>query len=244
MSTTGMMTLLACAAALLAGCDGRPGGDGDDPDAVAVGAATGRDTLSDRHIAALVTLINGTEIAAARAVQPKLGSAELRAYATTLIQDHTRLRQAMPALEPPRTAPPQANTMRAIFHSQSGMMATLPAGLAFDATFAAIQTADHAMAIDSLRHWHGMARSQELRDAIASALPVMQSHLERAQAIYQRLDRLADLGQPGPADTTRASMPGPAIVPADTAPEGGAHEHGAGAPHSSPTTHADSAQGR
>jgi predicted outer membrane protein len=208
---TGRMTRLAAlltAGALLAcGGDGNAAARQDAGEAERNGArapggasAPGAD-LEDAQIAALVALINGTEMAAAKAVQPKLAMPEVRAYAGTLIADHARITEAMPSFDGPRRPPPQSETLNAVFHSQAAMLGTLPAGYAFDATFVAAQVADHVMAIDSLWRWREVARDPELRRALGNAIPVMESHLAQARALYARLDQRVDLERPGPPDT-------------------------------------------
>lgn len=200
--------------------EGADSGGQDGSQAPGGPSAPGR-TLEDPQIAALVQLINGTEAAAAKAVQPKLAMPAVRAYAGMLLSDHTRLMEAMPHFDGPRNAPPQTETLNAVFHSQAAMLGTLPAGYAFDATFVATQVVDHVMAIDSLWRWREVAQDPELRNALGNAIPVMQSHLDQARALYSRLDQRVDLGLPGPADTVPpVTAPGPPLVPADTVPPG------------------------
>lgn len=224
---------LALTAAACGGDDGQREADvgaGENPPQ-SVAAVT--DRLEDDQIAALIGLINGVEIAASKAVDAKLVVPAARALAETLIADHTRLMQAMPSYQGPRFPPPQAWTMNAVFRTQANMLSTLPAGTPFDATFAAIQIADHAMAIDSLRRWHAVAEDPALRRAIAQAVPVMQEHLARAKAVYAGLDvgpsPGAPSGSPPPLtrpDTSRADTAPrpparrtpPSPAPADTSP--------------------------
>ena len=228
-------------AVVVAACSG--GADGD-RDAAGEARAPGGPSapgggLENAQVAALVQLINGTEAAAAKAVQPKLAAPAVQAYAGMLLADHTRLMEAMPAFDGPVVAPIQATTLNAVFHSQAAMLGTLPAGYPFDATFVSIQIADHVMAIDSLWRWRKVVQDPELRQALGNAIPVMQGHLEQARALYSRLDQRVDLGRPGPPDTVPpATPPGPALVPADTAAEteGSGHHHGGSGGHPAPDT--------
>lgn len=221
-----IMVFAGLAVAGLAACEG--GTDSRERTARAqAGGQVLSDTISDAQIASLVALINGSEIAASRAVQSKLASPEVRAFAGSLIEEHTRMTEVMPSFDGPDRPPQQFVTLNAVFRSQAHMLATLPAGYPFDATFVAAQVGNHAMAVDSLWRWHGIASSPRLRTALSAAIPVMESHLERAKALYTRLDRRVDLGRPGPADTIPpATAPGPAVVPADTGSQGGGHTHG------------------
>lgn len=185
-------------ALVLCACSDGEGRASEEPD----GPVATR-TLTDAQVAALVGLINGTEITAGRTVEPKLATPAGRALAALLIADHTRLQAAMPAFDGPRISPPQAHTLRAVLHSHSAMLTTLPGGYALDATFAATQVVDHAMAIDSLLRWRETARDPELRRALAAAIPIMESHLAGARALFAGLQR-GSTGGPAPRDTTSA----------------------------------------
>lgn len=164
------------------------GGD-DDRASDETGGPVATGSMSDAQVAALVALINGTEISAGKAVEPKLATPAARAFAAALVADHTRLAEAMPEFRGPRVSPPQSHALAAVLHSHSAMLSTLPAGYAFDATFAATQVVDHVMAIDSLVRWREVARDAELRRALGAALPVMESHLAQARALYAGLNR-------------------------------------------------------
>lgn len=173
-------------------------------------------SLDDREIASLLEFIDGTEIAAARAMLPKLVSPPARSFAQMLIEDHTRLRHARSELtsaDNSSAAPPQFRTLRALTHSQSGMFATLPAGPSFDVTFLGVQAANHAMVVDSLRRWHTLAEDDGLRRAIAAAIPVVDRHRERALAAFTSVQGAAP-------DTSQMA--------------GGAHAHGASQQHAAP----------
>lgn len=155
--------------------------------------------LTEQQIAALLDFIDGSEIAAAQAFQPKLVTAPARAYAQTLIVDHARMRQArgqIVRLGSPRTPPPRFSNLRSITHSQSATLTSLPAGVSFDATFLGIQAGNHALVVDSLRSWMAQTRDAELRGAIAAAIPVVDGHRERALRIFGALAGTAPSAPP------------------------------------------------
>lgn len=182
----------------------------------APGGPSSPGSLDDAQVAALVGLINATEAGTAKAMEPKLAAAAVRAYAARLLSDHTRLMATMPELPGPRFTPPQVERLNAVFHSQAAILSTLPAGRAFDATFLAIQIGDHAMAIDSMIRWRQTVRDGELRRAIDGAMPVMQAHLEAAKALYAAVN-----GPGATGDTVRpVTPPGPGTVPAQAPPGG------------------------
>ena len=157
--------------------------------------------MNDRQVAALLRFIDGTEIAAAREMMPKLATAPARAYAQMLIDDHTRLRrlaEQRTELDDSSAAPPQFRTLRAVTRSQTAMFMTLPSGRSFDATFLGVQASNHAMVLDSLRKWRNTVEDEGLRATIDGALPVVEAHRERALAAFNAVQG---------ADTTLAEPP-------------------------------------
>lgn len=188
---------IALIASALAACD--DGRDGSPPDESEIESDARSsdspvpDPLTDADIEVLVSLINGSEIAGATAVQPKLVWPESRAFAQMLIEDHSRLRLSLPRVEGPARPPFHFATLRAVTHSQSGMFATLPAGPGFDAFFLVAQAGMHATVLDSLHHWRTLARGEELRAALGTAIMAVERHLERALALQQTIgERLSD----------------------------------------------------
>ena len=222
MKTANLLALLVTVAT--AACGGEDGPSARDQDRGAEGPAGGivTDALTNAQVSQLVGLINGVEVAASKAVDAKLVVPAAREYARMLIADHTRLMAALPRFEGPQFPPPQAHGMNAVFRSQAAMLSTLPSGYPFDATFVGIQVADHAMAIDSLRRWHGVAEDAALRQAIAAAIPVMESHLQQAQALYSGLDQRVDGGASGARapspDTAAGDTLAPRTLTADSIP--------------------------
>lgn len=230
---------IALLASALAACgEGRDGSPPEETEIRSEAAAPGpvvRDPLTDADIEVLVSLINGSEIAGATAVQPKLVWPESRAFAQMLIEDHSRLREGLPRAEGPARPPLHFATLRAVTHAQSGMFATLPAGPGFDAFFVAAQAGMHSTVLDSLHHWRTLAQGAGLRAALGSSIVAVERHLERALALQATLgERMPDpdgtpvrppeagpsLRPPAPsADSSRlppASRPDPALPP-DTA---------------------------
>ena len=179
--------------------------------------------LSDAEVASLLRYIDGSEIGTARQFMPRLTTADARAYAQLLIDDHTRLREVAAertehddATEPP----PQFRLLREVTKSQSAMLMTLPSGPSYDATFLGVQAANHAMVLDSLRAWRNTVEEEGLRATIDAALPVIEQHRERALAAFRslQLDDPTPLRPPtvrvdsaGPRHTT------PGLAPPDAA---------------------------
>ncbi len=144
--------------------------------------------MSDAEVASLLRYVDGSEIGTARQVLPRLTTAQARASAQMLIDDHTRMR----ALAAERTgyddstaAPPQFRLLREVTKSQSAMLMTLPSGRAYDATFLGVQAANHASVLDSLRAWRNTVEDDGLRATIDAALPVIEQHRQRALSAFQ-----------------------------------------------------------
>jgi putative membrane protein len=155
------------------------------------GAAVPAGPLTDAGIVVLVSHVNGSEVGAAKAAFPKLQNAEVRAFAESMIAEHLSLEHGVDSAGVPgdtaKFPPPQFATMQAVSHAQSGALNTVPPGPAFDRIYVAFQVLNHADAADSLRRWHNVARHGELRAALAAALPRVEAHLARAQALQAKL---------------------------------------------------------
>ena len=205
------------ALALLAACGGEPearqeaqGDTGDTP------------ALTDAGIVTMVEHVNLSEVGAAKAAFPKLQNAEVRAFAERMISEHAAMNGSLDRLpvkgDTARFPPPQFATMQAVAQSQSKQLNLMPVGPAFDRNYMALQVLQHSQALDSLRQWHRAARNAELRGAIEAALPRVQAHHQRAQALVSQLGGSLDPGTvaPPPPDTNWTQRATPAPTTRDT----------------------------
>jgi predicted outer membrane protein len=174
--------------------------------------------LTDPGIVVLVNGIHASEISAAQAALQRLQDPSARAYATAMIQDHEKARgdlQAVPVkAESATQPPPQTATMHAVSGSHAALLSVMPSGPAFDRLYVAIQVADHASGLDSLRQWQRVARDGALKQYLGTAQTAVQGHLERAQGLLAHLGGGGSGGPvpPPPPDTAWYKDGAPAKV--------------------------------
>ena len=219
----GLLTLVLLAAS----CANEDDEEQRDPTIQGDSART--EDLSDREVASLLAFIDGSEIATARQLLPKLSTPPARSYAQMLIDDHTRMRalaRERTEIDDSSAAPPQFTTLRAVTASQSAMLMTLPSGRSFDATFLGVQAANHAMVLDSLRAWRSTVDDEGLRSTIDAALPVIDAHRARALTAFGLIQGDTNATRPPPpvlrpdsAGPRPQDIPGPALAPDSTTPE-------------------------
>ena len=173
--------------------------------------------LSDPQVVTLVSAINGAEVGAANGALPKLGRADVRAYAQQMVKDHAAMDSSIKALsahgEPMPVPPPQVPTMQAAAKAQGDLLFAMTAGPAFDRAYVASQVADHRMALDSLQRWRQVARDDALRRALDAAMQKVGAHLEQAQSLQRTLGGGGSASEmtPPPASTlgpTQVEKPG------------------------------------
>jgi hypothetical protein len=127
-------------------------------------------------------------------------------------------------IEPSPRPPAQFATLRRVAGVQGAALSTQPVSPAYDRTFIAFQVENHTAALDSLRRWRQAARDPGLRAALATALPKVEAHLERAKQLQAALAGPDSLKvAPPPPDTgwiqrlKQANVPAAAVT-ADTMP--------------------------
>jgi putative membrane protein len=211
---------VAALAALLAACQRDAGATRVDTTHAEAGdtAAVSSGPLTDRGVVTLLSQINTSEVGAAKGVLPKLSDPTVRGYAEHMVADHGQLDSAIKALPvnaTPMPFPPgQFITMHAASAHMSAVLATMPAGPAFDRAYIASEVADHATAMDSLQLWRGAVRDEGLRTALDGALAKVQEHLNGARAIQTALG--------GGVDSAGSPWPAPRLAPTEIRQSAGA----------------------
>jgi len=211
---------------VVAGCPAEKYQAAPDTTRVGAGAAPGpRDTaavfapVSDPDVRMLMALINGSEISAGRTAARKGIVNDVRTFASDMIADHTAMQRAVGAdtVAGAGTTPAgraRSDTLRRVSRRQSDSLDALPRGAAFDRVYIDQQVSGHSMALDSLVRWGGRSRDGATKALVDSAIPKVQSHLERARVVQASLGGViraahrlgADTaGRTPPPDTTRSS---------------------------------------
>lgn len=206
--------------ALCAACRADGGGHSAERPNVAVAAPGYRGPLPDAAILTLVSEINNSEISAARGAQPHLQDASAAAFAQQLMTEHIAMNAALDSLRVSRDTaavpPPQVVTMRVGHNVRAQLIATMPAGPAFDRMWTAMQVGAHAEALDSLRIWQAVAEDEGVKSSLGAAIVRVTSHLDRARALQSALGAGASADTmprrpvvPVTPDTARKAAPAP-----------------------------------
>jgi putative membrane protein len=208
------VALLSVALAAAAACrDGAADHARGDTGLVARPDSGGAGSLSDPQVITLVAAIHNAEVGAAGAAMPKLGRADVRAFAQRMVQEHAAMDSLFKALpahgQPMPVPPPQVPTMQAAAKAQGDLLDAMAAGPAFDRVYVASQVADHQMALDSLQRWRQVTRDEALRRQLDAALQKVGAHLEAARALQRAV---GSGGTPAEMTPPPASTLGPTKV--------------------------------
>jgi putative membrane protein len=146
--------------------------------------------LADANYAALVDEANTGEIEAAKVAREKASNPAVEAFAQLMIRDHTRLRSEGKQLltrlgltpQPPADDPVRKLNSRTMQALQSAAK-----GTSFDSTYMNSQVAAHKAVLSLLSTMKSSAGNAQLQAMARKAQPMIQSHLDSAQAIQSKL---------------------------------------------------------
>lgn len=151
--------------------------------------APGMAGMTDAAIVGMVSGANGAEIAAGQVAAAKAGHADVRQFASMMVEEHQRLQGqadsvvAMLALE---RAPVPDSLARHLEQARQQLQAQA-AGAAFDRMYMEMQVTDHQNTLAALQAAQAAVQSAPLRTVITGAIPAVQGHLDRARTILQGL---------------------------------------------------------
>ncbi|MEH3087073.1 MAG: DUF4142 domain-containing protein [Xylophilus ampelinus] len=193
------LLIASCACALLGACSAFPSaerGGAASPGPVSAGAvppggaapaaaAPARTATEYMAMAASGDLL---EIRTSELALQRTQSAPVRAFAQLMTQDHPRLSQALMAAArsggltppPPALLPRHAEMLRALQAAPAAQS---------DAAYLRLQVAAHEEALALHRGYASSGDNAALRAAAASAVPVVQGHLQHAQGLAAQAGR-------------------------------------------------------
>ena len=146
--------------------------------------------LSDANIVALLDDANKADSAAGAAALKKATRPDVKAFARLMMSEHHTLRAEGLALakqlgvEP---KPPEHNPIAPYAASEMKELQTTPKGAEFDRTYIDNEVSVHQAVLDFANMARVSTQTQQLRDLIQKAIPVIQKHLEQAQAIQKQI---------------------------------------------------------
>ena len=197
------LSLLVIACAALAACKGKEGASPADttsaaapaatPDtstAAAAPAAPGATTLSDANIVALLDEVNMADSTLGAAALPKATSSQVKQFAKMMMGEHHLLRfKGQQVAKAQKITPqmPTSDPFTSAVQSEQTALGSAAKGHAFDSTYIANEVGVHQAVISWAGTAESQAQNQALKDLIKAAGPVLQKHLDRAQAIQKAL---------------------------------------------------------
>lgn len=210
MFPTTSRTAAAAAAAvllLLAGCKGRQGSDNSamTSDTSSASTSTGMassDTgmsgmssssgqLTDANIVALLDEANASDSTAGAIALKKATDAEVKAYARLMMSEHHMLRAAGQDLAKQLNLtpkPPEHDPIAGYARTEIADLKKTAKGAEFDRLYIDHEVSVHQAVLDFANMARVTTQTPELRDLIQKAVPVLQKHLEQAQALQKKLN--------------------------------------------------------
>lgn len=160
------------------------------PAAVHVSSASAQD-LDDAAIAHIAVTANQLDITGAEQVLEKSSNTQVRAFAQTMIRDHTRvIEQAAALVERLGVTPKDNETSRALVTQAAQVRHRLDElhGSALDRAYMEHEVAYHGAVIAALEDTLIPNTSNgELEQLLQDVLPALRAHLEHAQRVSAEL---------------------------------------------------------
>jgi putative membrane protein len=210
---------LAGACALVAACAKSSSNSADtaagtaalDTTAKTATAAAPSPTLNDTNIFALLDEANSSDSAAGHMAASKGTNASVRDFGRQMERDHHKLRvggQKLATKLNITPAPPAGDTLASSAQKMSDSLNAQAKGPAWDMAYINNQVAVHQAVLSMLQTAQTAASDSSLKALIASAIPTIQGHLDKAQSIQTKLNSATTATTAGSgSDSTAAAAP-------------------------------------
>lgn len=144
--------------------------------------------LSDANIFAKLDAANSEEINEGKVGSEKAKDAEVKKFAQMMVTDHSKMKQEGADLASRLKIAPQvpAGDSSAMMAKEMMDMLNMATPAQFDSEFVAMQVMCHERTLNDLTRMQGMATNDSLKALIGSAIPVVQSHLDKAHALQAK----------------------------------------------------------
>jgi putative membrane protein len=149
-------------------------------------------TLSDANIVALLDEANAADSASGAYALRKATSPDVKAFAKLMMGEHHALRAAGQQLAHRLNvtpAPPADDPLKPAAQAEMAALQGAPKGAQFDKTYIDQEIGIHKAVLDLADKAHDAAQNDELKKLIEQAKPVIQKHLNQAEAIQQKLGK-------------------------------------------------------
>ena len=206
--STKALVLALTGACLIAGCKPKPAADNTANTSAAAGdtssmsSMSNTDTMSnmskengkwsDANIAALLDEANKADSAAGAYALTKATNPEVKAFARMMMGEHHALRmdgQKLVKQLGVTPAPPADDPLPNAAQGEMTALKSAPKGAQFDQMYIEQEINVHKAVLDIADKGHDAAQNEQLKALIEKAKPVIQKHLDRAEAIQKKLGK-------------------------------------------------------
>jgi putative membrane protein len=146
--------------------------------------------LTDANIVALLDEANKADSAAGAAAASKATSAGVKRFARLMMSEHHMLRRQGEELAKKvniTPAPPANDPLAPLAQQETSTLQSTPKGAQFDRAYISQEVAVHQAVKDLLGQAKDAAENGQLKDLISKAQPVIQKHLDQAEALQKQL---------------------------------------------------------
>ncbi len=148
--------------------------------------------LTDANIVALLDEANKADSAAGAYALTKAASPEVKAFAKLMMGEHHSLRVAGQQLAKKLNVtpqPPADDPVQAAGASEMAALQAAPKGAQFDRAYIDQEVTIHKAVLDLAAKAHDQTKNEELKALIEQAKPVIEKHLNQAEAIQKKLGK-------------------------------------------------------
>jgi putative membrane protein len=148
--------------------------------------------LSDANIVALLDEANAADSASAAFALRKATNPEVKAFAKLMMGEHHALRAAGQQLAQRLNVTPAApadDPLKPAVQAEMTALQAAPKGARFDRTYIDQEIGIHQAVLDLAAKAHDAAQNGDLKKLIEQAKPVIEKHLNRAEAIQKKLGK-------------------------------------------------------
>jgi putative membrane protein len=148
--------------------------------------------LSDANIVALLDEANMADSASGSYALGKATDPEVKAFARLMMGEHHALRaqgQQLAQRLNVTPQPPANDPLKPAVASEMDALQAAPKGARFDRIYIEQEIGIHKAVLDLAEKAHEAAQNEELKKLIEQAKPVIEKHLERAEAIQKKLGK-------------------------------------------------------
>ena len=156
----------------------------------ATGAAPATAALTDPNIVYILDQANAADSARGTLAESKGTSADVKQFGRLMVGEHHSLRQQGQALAKQLNVTPQApggDQSEAQAKQEMDSLQAMSKGAAWDKAYIDYEVTYHQQVLQTATKALDAAQNQQLKDLIKKAAPVLQHHLDRAQAIQKKL---------------------------------------------------------